>query len=156
MKKSRSSPSFWGEVFESSTLRNGVIDGVLLNVVMVASLAAANRMPWLDRLAVERNAVSEGLFFLVAILPIVRFYRSPRSIFASGMMAWALFSLGYLAAGMYFTQLFAALRTPFEVLIDGAVGYAVAAVLLWVAAMFRLLRHHTPAATRRRHTDSHL
>ena len=73
---------FWLHVLKESGLRTGVVTGVLLNVVMVAALVAANRIPWLDARALERNAVSEGVFFLVVLIPVFRFFRSPRKLFS--------------------------------------------------------------------------
>jgi hypothetical protein len=141
------------KVLSESSLRTGVLTGILLNIVMVGALIVANRMPWLDRRAFERNAVAEGIFFLMALIPVFRFFRSPRRLFLSGLIAVVLLTLGYEVAGMYFQMLFHVLRTPVEVLIDGCVGYGVAAVLVWVFAMCRAVYRHAPVSTRRRHTN---
>ena len=63
----------------------------------------------------------------------------------------ALLTLGYEVAALYFQLLIHALRTPVEVLIDGCVGYGVAAVTVWVFAMGRSVYRHAPLPTHRRH-----
>jgi hypothetical protein len=146
---------FWLQVLRKSSLRTGILTGLLLNVVMAAALIAANRMPWLESCALERNAVSEGVFFLVAMIPVFRFFRSPRQLLFSGVIAVAFLTMGYEVAAMYFAMLTHVLRTPVEVFIDGGIGYGVAAAGIWVLAMFQFLYGHTLVPTRRRHPGIH-
>jgi len=63
-----------------------------------------------------------------------------------------MFVVAYDFAGMFYQNLFQVLRRPFEVLIEGAIVYAVLAAGAWVVGMFRLARHQ-PIAPRRRRTD---
>ena len=102
---------------------------------MIAALVAANRFPGLEPYALERNAVSYSLFVLLALLPVLRFMKRPREMFVAGIIAWVIFSAGYNFAGLFFRSLFDLLRTPLEVLTEGAVVYGVAAVLSWVIIM---------------------
>lgn len=127
----------------------GVYLGALLNIVMIAALVAANRFPNLEPYALERNAVSYSLFVLLLLVPVVSFLKRPARMFTAGIVAWVLFSAGYNIAGFYFHNLFAVLRTPLEVLIEGGVIYGVAAVLSWVVGMIFQARRH-PIAPRRR------
>jgi len=127
----------------------GVYIGALLNVIMIAALVAANRFPSLEPYALERNAASYGLFVLVLLIPVVRFFRRPAQMFAAGLVGWVLFVAGYNLAGLYFHNLFSVLRTPFEALVEGCVLYGIAAVTVWVVGMIFYARRHTVAPRRR-------
>jgi hypothetical protein len=135
----------------------GLLDGTALSAVMLVSLLFANRVPQLEPWTFERNAVCEGVFMLTMLLPLLVFRRDPKRLFACGMIAWAVFTLSYWMAGMYFVQLFDALqRTPFSSLMDGAVAYGVIAVLAWVSSMAWHARHHPLISTRRHSTRRHV
>jgi hypothetical protein len=135
----------------SPALRTGLYTGALLVLVMVVSLIAANRFPWLENRALERNAACYGLFVLFMLIPVARFWNRPVRMFASGMLSWAMFVIAYDIAGMFFRNLFQILRTPFEALLEGGLVYGVCAVVAWVGGMAFLARH--PIAPRRRKTD---
>ena len=134
----------------SPALRTGLFTGGLLSFVMAMALIVANRIAFLERLALERNAVSFAAFVVVMLVPIYRFRRSPFQLFVSGMTGWAVFTLAYLLAGFFFGNLFNVLHTPFEVLIYGAAAYGVAAVVIWVCSMLLAARRHPIIHTRRR------
>jgi hypothetical protein len=136
----------------SPALRTGLYTGALLVLVMVISLIAANRLPWLENRALERNAGSYGLFVLFMLIPVARFWNRPVRMFASGMLSWAMFVIAYDIAGMFFHNLFQILRTPFEALLEGAVAYGICAVVAWVGGM-ALLARLSPIAPRRRRSD---
>jgi len=134
-----SSPALW----------TGIYLGALLNIVMIAALVAANRFPDLEPWALERNAASFGLFVLLLLIPVIRFFKRPSQLFVAGFVGWTLFVAGYDLAGLYFRSLFDVLRTPAEALIEGCVLYGVAAVILWVARMIVHARRHSIAPRRR-------
>jgi hypothetical protein len=138
-----------GKVF-STTVRIGLYTGALLTVVMVGSLIAANRVPWLDNRALERNGASYGLFLAIMLIPIFRFLNRPLKMFYSSMLAWGIFVIAYDIAGMFFHTLFQALRSPFQALLEGTIVYAVCAVGSWVGGMILLTRQHRIAPRRRR------
>lgn len=130
-------------------LRTGVCTGLALVIVLLAALAAANRFPVLERYALERDAVSYGVFFILMMIPLLRFLRSPLQMFASALIAWVVFAIGYSVAGLFFQHLFAAFhRTPFEVFMEGAVVYGVCAVCSWVAEMVIHACRHSIAPDR--------
>jgi len=130
----------------------GLYTGTLLVMVMFGALVAANRLPWLDNRALERNAASYGLFVIFMLIPVVRFLNRPIQMFTSAMIAWVMFVIAYDIAGMLFRNLFQILRTPFQAFIEGAVVYGVFAVGSWVGAMVLHARHHA-ITPRRRHND---
>ena len=127
----------------------------MLSVVMMAGLVIANRMPRLEGFALERNAACYGLSALIALIPVIRFWRSPGQLFTSGIIGWIVFTLAYTAAGNFFSRLHQ-VRTPGVLLAYGAVVYALIAVVLWVAEMLREAVHHAPAQARRRPHPRHV
>jgi uncharacterized membrane protein YvlD (DUF360 family) len=133
-------------------LWTGLYTGTLLVMVMFGALVAANRLPWLDNRALERNAASYGLFVIFMLIPVVRFLNRPIQMFTSAMIAWVMFVIAYDIAGMLFRNLFQILRTPFQAFIEGAVVYGVFAVGSWVGAMVLHARHHS-ITPRPRHDD---
>jgi hypothetical protein len=134
------------------TLVTGLYMGSLLIIVMLGALVAADRIPGLERYALERNAASYSLFVLFMLIPVFRFLNRPLQMFASAMIGWGMFVVAYDIAGMVFRDLFQVLRTPFQALIEGAIIYGVMAVGSWVGAMVILARRQ-PIAPRRRRTD---
>ncbi len=137
----------------SPALHTGLYTGALLVVVMAGTLVAANRIPGLERYALERNAASYGLFVMLMLIPVCRFLNRPIQMFTSAMIGWVMFVVAYDIAGIYFQNLFESLRhTPFAALVEGAVVYGVFAVGSWVGAMILHARTH-PIASRRRRTD---
>jgi hypothetical protein len=132
-------------------LITGIYTGAFLIIVTFAALVAANRMPWLENRALERNAVFCGLFVIFMLIPIVRFYNRPIQMFTSAMIAWGMFVVSYYIAGMFFRNLFEVLRSPFEALIEGAVVYGFFAVGSWVASMALHARHQAIESRRRQH-----
>ena len=136
----------------SPALRTGLYTGALMVIVMAGALIAANRLPWLDNRALERNAASYGLFVMIMLIPICRFLNRPVRMFVSAMIAWSMFVIAYDVAGFFFHNLFDAVRTPFILFIEGAIVYGVCAVGSWVGAM-ALQARQQPIAPRRRRSD---
>jgi hypothetical protein len=135
----------------------GLYTGVFLVIVTLGSLVAANRIPAMERYALERNAVSYGLFLAIMLFPICRFLHRPLQMFVAGLTGWAMFVAAYNLAGWYFRNLFQVLRTPLEAFVEGAVVYGFCAVGLWVGAMLMRARHVpiAPGHERVRHAVTH-
>jgi hypothetical protein len=133
-----------------SALITGCYSGAMLTVAMLGALVAANRIPNLEPYAFERNAASYALFVMLMLVPVLRFLNRPVRMFVASMTSWALLTIAYDFAGLYFQSLFEVLqRTPFEVLIEGAILYGVLAVAAWVCAMILHARRHPLAPVRR-------
>jgi hypothetical protein len=125
----------------------GITTGVLLVVVMLSALIVTNRIPLLEADALERNAISYGLFFAVMLIPICRFLNQPLRLFGAAMIGWTMFAAGYDLAGFAFKNLFEVLRrTPLEALLEGTIVYGICAVAVWVVSMISHARRH-PVAT---------
>jgi hypothetical protein len=142
----------------SPVLRTGLLSGAFLSIVMAVSLVAANRFPLLEHVAMLRNALCYAAFALAMILPVAVFPRLPSRLFASAMIGWIIFVLAYSLACMYFVNLSNSLgKTPFHLLILGALFYGVISAGLWVTAMlFSAMRHPVaPGRRRPRHAVHH-
>jgi hypothetical protein len=127
----------------NTVVRTGVTAGGLLIVMMLAALIVTNRIPVLETHALERNAVSYTLFFLVMLIPVLRFLNQPLRLFGAAMIAWTMFVAGYDLAGLVFKNLFDELhRTPLEALLEGTVIYGICAVAVWVVTMALHARRH--------------
>jgi hypothetical protein len=122
----------------------GVITGILLSFVMFGWLFAANRTPSLDHVAFFRNWICLGAFGVVMAIPMLRFVRSPGRIFTSGLTGWVLLCVAYASANMYFQNLENRLsKSPFKVLVMGAVVYGVAGVIAWImTTIVTMMRHN--------------
>jgi len=131
----------------------GLYFGAGLTIVMLASLVAANRIPVLERYALERNGIAYGLFLTIMLYPVLRFFNRPLQLFGSAMTGWVMFAAAYDLAGIYFHNLSSVLRTPLEVLVGGAIIYGVCAVGAWVVAMGLCACRQEVAPDRRRAHD---
>src|SRR5271155_5603701 len=87
---------------EHPAIWTGLYSGALLNIVMLGALFAANRIPGLERYALERNAASYSLFVIFMLIPVFRFLNRPLQMFASAMIGWGMFVVAYDIAGMVF------------------------------------------------------
>jgi hypothetical protein len=124
----------WFHVFKNVAVRMGVYVGVFLSLVMYAWIFVANRLPFLERFALERNlaaAVALGFLFL---LPVLRFLRSPGNLLASGLIAWAIFSFTYRLLCLFF-ELLSDKYSASQVLMLGFVVYMILATFSWIGTM---------------------
>ena len=141
-----------------SVLKTGLYTGFLLTAVMFVALVAANRIPELERYALERDAISAGLFFILVVIPVLRFLSKPLRMFSSAMIAWVIFAAAYNLAGIIFRNLFVVLRrTPFEVLVEGAMVYGLCATASWVVGMILHVKRRpvAPQGTETREAVNH-
>lgn len=123
-------------------LKTGIYTGALLIAVMFVALVVTNRVHPLERYALERNIFFYGLFFILMLVPVLRFLNSPLQMFSSAMIGWLMLVVAYDFAGHLFRNLSQVLRTPLELLTEGAVVYGLCAVGSWVAEMILHARHH--------------
>jgi len=131
-------------------LRVGIYTGALLIVTMLGALVMANRIPSLERYALERNGIFYTLFVMLMLVPVCRFLNQPQRMLTASMIGWVLFVGAYDLAGLYFHSLFDVLRTPFQALVEGAIVYGVFAGGSWVAGMLFHARRHPILPGRRR------
>jgi hypothetical protein len=120
-------------VFRNAAVRMGVYVGVCLTLVFAAWLVIANRAPFLERFALERDIAAAAILAFVAALPAFRFLRMPGHLLASGLLGWFIFSVGYGALCLIFRGLNNRLST-LHVFVLGAVVYMIVTTLCWVVA----------------------
>jgi hypothetical protein len=124
----------WFHVFKNVSVRMGVYVGVCLSLVMGAWIFVANRLPFLERFALERNLAAAAALGFLFLLPVLRFLRSPGNLLASGLIAWTIFSSTYRLLCMFF-ELLGDKYSAFHVFMLGLVVYMILATFAWIGTM---------------------
>lgn len=119
----------------------GIYIGVCISLVLTAWLIVANRAPFLERFAWERNLAGAVAVALFAALPVLRFLRSPGRLLLSGLVAWTIVSLAYRLQCLYFSALDTRLGA-FHLFMLGSVVYLFAAVVVWIGTLIWSVRAH--------------
>jgi hypothetical protein len=126
-------------VFRNASVRTGVYVGVVLSIVFSGWVIVANRVPVLDRFALVRNLAAVAVLGLIAVIPVLRFWRMPGNLLASSLLAWLLFSLAYRVLCMCFAGL-AERFSAVQIFVLGAVLYMLAVTLSWIWTIIRRAR----------------
>lgn len=126
-------------VFRDASVRTGVYVGVVLSLVFSGWVIVANRVPLLDRFALLRNLAAVAVLGLIALIPVLRFWRMPGNLLASSLIAWALFSLSYRVLCMRFAGL-AERFSAVQIFVLGAVLYMLVVTLSWIWTIIRRAR----------------
>ncbi len=129
----------WFHVFRNATIRAGVYGGVGLTLVFTAWLIVANRVPFLERLALERNMAAAAALCFLALIPVIRFWRIPGTLLASSLIAWFIFSLSYRVLCLVFRGL-SDWHSTFHVFMLGAVVYMILTAFFWIVTILRKAR----------------
>jgi hypothetical protein len=117
----------------------GVYVGFVLSVVFSGWVIVANRVPLLDRFALIRNFAAVAVLGLVALIPVLRFWRMPGNLLASSLVAWVLFSLSYRVLCALFVGL-AERFSAVQIFVLGAVLYMLLVSLSWIWTIIRRAR----------------
>lgn len=118
-------------VFKNAAIRTGVYAGIGMAMVLIAWLFVANRVPDLERFALERNLAAAVALGLFAAIPVVRFLRLPGPLLASGLVAWSIAALTYRLLCIFFEGL-AARYSAVHLFTLGAILYMILATLSWI------------------------
>jgi hypothetical protein len=121
----------WFHVFRNAAIRMGIYTAVGLSLVFTGWLFLANRVPFLERFASERNIAAGVLLCLFAMIPVLRFMHMPGHLLASGLVGWLIFSLYYRGLCLYFRKL-GDWQSAIQVFMYGAVVYLIVATLSWI------------------------
>jgi hypothetical protein len=124
----------WFHVFRNLAVRVGVYVGVCLSLVLSVWIFVANRVPFLERFALERNLAGAALLGLLAVAPVLRFLRSPGNLLASSLVAWTVFSLTYRLLCIFFVHL-GDKYSAFQIFMLGFVVYMILATLSWIGTL---------------------
>lgn len=126
----------------------GTILGACLAGIAIAWMVVANRAPSLVQFAFERNLIAAAAISVLMLLPFFLFLGSPRRIFLSGVIAWAILAVCYRVLGFLFVHL-ADRMGAFHLFALGAIVLGVLAAVDWVALMLIAARRTPLAVTRR-------
>jgi hypothetical protein len=121
----------WFLWLRNVTLRSGVLTGTYLSIVFLVWLIVANRLPKLESFAGVRNVAVGAATVLLLAIPALRFRHEPVRMFVSGLTAWTLLTLIYIATEMHFTLLESRMGALHFFML-GAVSYGLVAVFDWV------------------------
>ena len=125
--------------FRNASVRTGLYVGFALSMVFGGWVIVANRVPLLESFALSRNLTAVTVLGLIALIPVLRFWRLPGNLLASGLIAWAIFSLFYRVLCMYFARL-AERFSAIQVFVLGAVLYMLVVTLSWIWTIIRRAR----------------
>ena len=115
-------------------MRLGVYVGAGLTLVFSAWLVLANRVPILERFALERNIAAATFLGLFALVPICRFIWMPGNLLASSLIGWLIFTTSYRLLCIIFRDL-AGWHSPFQVFMLGAIVYMIVTTLCWIGTI---------------------
>lgn len=124
----------WFHFFRNTAIRTGVYTGVCLTLVFVVWLVIANRVPFLERFALERNIAAAAVLVFLAAIPVLRFLRMPGNLLASSLMGWIIFSVSYRILCIIFQGL-GDWHSTFQVFMLGAVVYMILTTLSWIGML---------------------
>ena len=136
----------WFLWLRNTALRIGVLTGICLSCIIIAWLWIANYIPQLYSFARIRNLCGGALAILVMAIPVLRFRRQPVKMFVSGVTAWTLLTLVYIAMEMRFSLLESRMGALHFFML-GAVSYGFVAVFDWVFLLCVETRHRHVAQT---------
>ena len=141
----------WFQGFRNASVRTGVYVGILLSIVLCGWVIVANRVSFFDRFALLRNLTAFAVLGLIAVIPVLRFWRMPGNLLSSSLVAWLLFCLTYRVLCMTFSRLEERARiSAVQIFVVGAVSILLIATLSWIGTIIRraraskdsLPRHH--------------
>jgi hypothetical protein len=124
----------WFRFLSNAPVRVGIYTGVCLSLVFTGWILVANRAPFLEPLAQQRNISATFLLILLSAMPVIRFLRSPADLLLSGLLTWTLLTITYRVLTFFFVLL-EEYYSAFHVFVLGAVAYLLCATLSWVGMM---------------------
>jgi len=137
----------WFHIFRHPAIRVGLYTGVWLSLVFVSWVVIANRVPFLEPLAQERNLIATMVLALIAAMPVIRFLRSPGELLISGLVGWGGLTLTFRILSLKFALL-PYYYSAFHVCVLGVVAYLLFATLSWIGMIVWRARAaqgtHTP------------
>ena len=142
-------------VLHDSGVRTGACSGIGLAITFAAWLYIANRVPALDRIALERNVVADaalGFFFLI---PVVRFMWQPGRLLISSLISWSILTFAYRGLCIHFTAL-SGRYSAVRIFTLGAIVCMILATLSWIGTCIWRVRESYMSNHRVSHSNHHL
>lgn len=133
-------------------VRTGIYTGVTLAFIFTLWLVIANDVPALEKFALERNLVAAITLAIVALVPILRFWRFPGNLLASSLIAWGILSTNYRLLCIHY-RLLAARHSATQIFTLGAIVYLIAVTIAWIGSCISKLRE---GDTSHSHSHHHL
>jgi hypothetical protein len=152
----RSSGTELALVLHDSGVRTGAGAGVGLAATFITWVYVANRIPSLERVALERNVIAAAVLALFFLIPVVRFMWQPGRLLVSSLLAWGILTLAYRALSMHFLGL-TGRYGAMQVFILGAIVYMILATLSWIGTcIWRARESHMSSHQPVSHSNHHL
>ena len=115
----------------NAAVRFGIITGIYAACLLVSWLLVANQVSALEPYAWIRNRIAETAMIVLLSMPLLRFRSEPAKMFLSGLTAWTLLTLTYLAAELHYTLLESRMGA-LHIFILGGISYGLVAIFQWV------------------------
>jgi hypothetical protein len=142
-------------VLHDTGVRTGVCSGVGLAITLIAWVYVANRVPGLERVALDRNVVAAAVMAFFFLVPIVRFMWRPGRLLVSSLISWSILTFTYRGLCMFFSAL-ADRYSAVQVFTLGAVVCMILATLSWIGTCIWRVRESYMANDRVSHSNHHL
>ena len=131
-------------------VRTGVYTGVTLAFIFTLWLVIANDVPTLEKFALQRNLVAAITLTIVALVPILRFWRFPGNLLASSLLAWGILSTDYRLLCIHY-HLLAARQSATQIFTLGAIVYLIVVTIAWIGSCISKLREGDASHSRSHH-----
>jgi hypothetical protein len=139
----------WLAIFGERAVRTGIYTGTCLGITFSAWVYLANRVPFLERFASQRNIAAAALLGLLAVIPTMRYFRDPGKMLIASLIGWSILTFFYRLMCSFF-GLLSDKYSPFHVFMLGAVLYMIAGTISWIGTLIWRVR-----ATHASHFNHH-
>jgi hypothetical protein len=129
----------WLTIFGDTAVRTGIYTGACLGFTFSLWITLANRVPFLEQFALERNMAAAVLLGLLAAIPVLCFYRNPGQLLVSSLVGWAILAFFYRLSCAFFGLLSDKYST-LHIFMLGAVVYLIAATVSWIGTVIWRVR----------------
>jgi len=135
----------------NAAVRSGIITGIYAASLFVCWLLVANHVSALEPYAGIRNRIAVAAMIFLLSIPLLRFRREPAKMFLSGLTAWTLLTLTYLAEELHYTLLESRMGA-LHIFILGGISYGLVAVFQWVFLLCARARQQHMTQFRQSHS----
>ena len=123
----------------NASVRTGIYVGACLSAAFIGWVVLAIRVPILEPFAFLQYIAAVAVLCLIALIPVLRFWRMPGNLLGAGLVAWFMFSVSYWLLSLYFSSL-EERYSAVQVFILGAVAYLLVVTISWIGTIIRRAR----------------